>query len=384
MSSFTTWRLAGRPPWSATDWWRPGPYQSYHDYGTFTPIQGSFESSPSAAPGLRQEIAPSPQNRHPQAGWMVEVPKGLDVHLGQIPDAYLADGFPGGSPRSCWPKQRCFVAGGRLRRIRRRSPRALRADRKRGADRQAVPWYQDMFRTDGLLWKTAAISHKEIANSPTSATTSAARAAEGQADGGAQDHQAEHRQPGRVRLRFAGRNPAGHHPHPPNAAGYTDSRASFAARKAIMHYTQQKGIKGVTLDDIYVGNGSSELIVMAMNALLDAGDEVLVPAPDYPLWTAAISLVRRHAQALPVRRGQRLVARSRRHPAKITPAPGPSSSSTRTTRPAPCTPDDLCSERKSSPSPGSTNLIIMPTRFTTRCSTTAPGTPPSPAFRRMC
>ena len=76
----------------------------------------------------------------------------------------------------------------------------------------------------------------------------------------------------------------------PNAAGYTDSKGIFAARKAIMHYTQQKGIKGVTLDDIYVGNGVSELIVMAMNALLDAGDEVLVPAPDYPLWTAAISL----------------------------------------------------------------------------------------------
>ena len=76
----------------------------------------------------------------------------------------------------------------------------------------------------------------------------------------------------------------------PNAAGYTDSKGIFAARKAIMHYCQQKQIKGVTLDDIYLGNGVSELIVMAMNALLDVGDEVLVPAPDYPLWTAAISL----------------------------------------------------------------------------------------------
>ncbi|HRE15614.1 MAG TPA: pyridoxal phosphate-dependent aminotransferase, partial [Rhodocyclaceae bacterium] len=76
----------------------------------------------------------------------------------------------------------------------------------------------------------------------------------------------------------------------PNAAGYTDSKGIFAARKAIMHYCQQKNIKGVTLDDIYLGNGVSELIVMAMNALLDVGDEVLVPAPDYPLWTAAISL----------------------------------------------------------------------------------------------
>lgn len=68
----------------------------------------------------------------------------------------------------------------------------------------------------------------------------------------------------------------------PNSAGYSDSKGIFAARKAIMHYTQQKHIKGVTLEDIYVGNGVSELIVMAMNALLNPGDEVLVPAPDYP------------------------------------------------------------------------------------------------------
>ena len=76
----------------------------------------------------------------------------------------------------------------------------------------------------------------------------------------------------------------------PNAAGYCDSKGIFAARKAIMHYTQEKNIKGVTLEDIYLGNGASELIVMAMNALLNPGDEVLVPAPDYPLWTAAVSL----------------------------------------------------------------------------------------------
>lgn len=74
------------------------------------------------------------------------------------------------------------------------------------------------------------------------------------------------------------------------AAGYSDSKGIFAARKAVMHYTQQKHIKGVTLEDIYIGNGVSELIVMSMNALLNPGDEVLVPAPDYPLWTAAVSL----------------------------------------------------------------------------------------------
>lgn len=74
------------------------------------------------------------------------------------------------------------------------------------------------------------------------------------------------------------------------ASGYSDSKGMFAARKAIMHYTQEKKIQGVQVDDIYIGNGVSELIVMAMNALLNAGDEVLVPAPDYPLWTAAVSL----------------------------------------------------------------------------------------------
>ena len=76
----------------------------------------------------------------------------------------------------------------------------------------------------------------------------------------------------------------------PNSAAYSDSKGIFSARKAIMHYCQEKDIQGVTLDDIYTGNGVSELIVLAMNALLNVGDEVLVPAPDYPLWTAAVSL----------------------------------------------------------------------------------------------
>ena len=76
----------------------------------------------------------------------------------------------------------------------------------------------------------------------------------------------------------------------PNSAGYSDSKGIFAARKAVMHETQKQGIQGVMLDDIYLGNGASELIVMATNALLDNGDELLLPAPDYPLWTAAASL----------------------------------------------------------------------------------------------
>jgi alanine-synthesizing transaminase len=76
----------------------------------------------------------------------------------------------------------------------------------------------------------------------------------------------------------------------PNSAGYSDSKGIFAARKAVMHETQKQNIAGVTLDDIYLGNGASELITMATNALLDNGDELLLPMPDYPLWTAATSL----------------------------------------------------------------------------------------------
>jgi alanine-synthesizing transaminase len=76
----------------------------------------------------------------------------------------------------------------------------------------------------------------------------------------------------------------------PNSAGYSDSKGIFGARKAVMHETQRQGISGVTLDDIYLGNGASELITMATNALLDNGDELLLPMPDYPLWTAATSL----------------------------------------------------------------------------------------------
>lgn len=76
----------------------------------------------------------------------------------------------------------------------------------------------------------------------------------------------------------------------PASSGYSDSKGIFAARKAVMHETQKQGIAGVTLDDIYLGNGASELIAMAANALLNDGDELLLPAPDYPLWTAVASL----------------------------------------------------------------------------------------------
>lgn len=76
----------------------------------------------------------------------------------------------------------------------------------------------------------------------------------------------------------------------PSAQGYCDSKGLFSARKAVMQECQRKNIRNVAIDDIYVGNGVSELIVMAMQGLLNDTDEVLVPAPDYPLWTAAVSL----------------------------------------------------------------------------------------------
>ena len=76
----------------------------------------------------------------------------------------------------------------------------------------------------------------------------------------------------------------------PNAQGYCDSKGLYSARKAVMQHYQSRGILGVDIEDIYLGNGASELIVMAMQAMLDNGDEVLIPAPDYPLWTAAVTL----------------------------------------------------------------------------------------------
>ena len=75
-----------------------------------------------------------------------------------------------------------------------------------------------------------------------------------------------------------------------DAQGYSDSHGIFAARKAIMQYYQNRNVEGVTIEDIYTGNGVSELINLSMSALLDTSDEVLVPSPDYPLWTACVTL----------------------------------------------------------------------------------------------
>ncbi|MBQ0759398.1 MAG: pyridoxal phosphate-dependent aminotransferase [Zhongshania sp.] len=76
----------------------------------------------------------------------------------------------------------------------------------------------------------------------------------------------------------------------PDSEGYSDSKGLYSARKAIMQECQKIGIPGVGVNDIYLGNGASELISMATQALLNQGDEVLIPAPDYPLWTAVVSL----------------------------------------------------------------------------------------------
>lgn len=75
-----------------------------------------------------------------------------------------------------------------------------------------------------------------------------------------------------------------------DAEGYTDAKGIFPARKAIVQYYRHKGLDSITIEDVYIGNGVSELIVMAMQGLLDNGDEILIPRPDYPLWTAAVKL----------------------------------------------------------------------------------------------
>lgn len=75
-----------------------------------------------------------------------------------------------------------------------------------------------------------------------------------------------------------------------NAQGYSDARGLFAARKAVMHHTQNIGLADITINDIYIGNGVSELILLAMQALINEGDEVLIPSPDYPLWTTSVAL----------------------------------------------------------------------------------------------
>ena len=173
-------------------------------------------------------------------------------------------------------------------------------------------------------------------------------AREGAPDGGRgpAHHQAEHRQHRRVRPRAARRDRAGHDPQPAATRPATPTARACSRRARRSCTTRSRSTsRGVTVDDVYLGNGASELIAMSMNALLNDGDEVLIPAPDYPLWTAVGRAVRRHAGALPLRRGSRLDARPRRHRARRSRrAPARSSSSTRTTRPARSIPTSVLRE----------------------------------------
>ncbi len=78
--------------------------------------------------------------------------------------------------------------------------------------------------------------------------------------------------------------------HLPNAQGYSDSKGIYSARTAVANFYQAEGLRDVDVDDVFIGNGVSELITMVLQALVDNGDEILIPAPDYPLWTGAVSL----------------------------------------------------------------------------------------------
>ena len=155
--------------------------------------------------------------------------------------------------------------------------------------------------------------------------------------------------PAAVRLRVPAGDPGGHAPHLRDAHGYGDAKGLLSARRAVMQHYQTKGIQ-LDVEDIYLGNGVSELIQMSMQALLDDGDEVLVPAPDYPLWTAVGLAGRRHRGALPLRRAGGLDAGPRRHRAQgHRPHQGDRRSSTRTTRPARSTTTRCCAASPTSP-----------------------------------
>ena len=91
--------------------------------------------------------------------------------------------------------------------------------------------------------------------------------------------------------------------HLPESQGYSDSQGIYPARTAVAHYYQEHGLRDVSVEDVFIGNGVSELISMVLQAFVDDGNEILVPAPDYPLWTGAVTLAGGTAGALPVRRG---------------------------------------------------------------------------------
>ena len=180
----------------------------------------------------------------------------------------------------------------------------------------------------------------------------------------------------------AGRDRAGHDPQPAERGRLLRQQGPLRGAQGGRCTTPSRSAsRASTLDDIYLGNGASELIAMACNALLNDGDEVLMPAPDYPLWTAVGQPVGRHAGALPVRRGERLAARPRRHPRQDHAAhrahrrhqpeqPDRRALSGRAAR------EHRRDRARARPDRSS------PTRSTTRCSTTAPRTPAIAVARR--
>ena len=122
----------------------------------------------------------------------------------------------------------------------------------------------------------------------------------------------------------------------PDCEGYSDSKGLFSARKAIMQYSQIKGLPNVDMDSIYTGNGVSELINLCMQALLDNGDEILIPSPDYPLWTACATLAGGNPVTLFGPERRRGLPTFKTSKAKSHRAPRPSSSSTPTIPQAHC------------------------------------------------
>ena len=173
--------------------------------------------------------------------------------------------------------------------------------------------------------------------------------------------------------------------HLPEAQGYSDSQGIYPARTAVAHYYQEHGLRDVSVDDVFIGNGVSELISMVLQTFVDDGNEILVPAPDYPLWTGAVTLAGGVPGALPVRRGERLEPRPRRHRVedhREHPRAGDHQ---------PEQPDrgGLLARRSSrawSTSPGGTSWSSSPTRSTRRSCSTAPSTttPPRPPAPTCC
>lgn len=168
----------------------------------------------------------------------------------------------------------------------------------------------------------------------------------------------------------------------PDTEGYSDSHGLVSAREAICEYCREKGIPNVGINDVFTGNGVSELITLSMQGLLDNGDEVLVPTPDYPLWTASVTLAGGKAVHYICDEQSNWYPDIEDMRRKVTDKPRALSSSTPITPPAPCIPGKFLN--RSLPSPGSTTSSSSPMRFTTASSWTARSTrlwPPSlPTF----